>query len=297
MIKSIAVTNFHALRDFEIDLAHTTCLIGANGAGKSLVVNLILFLSSLMKGKTVMGKEMTPTGLMTFQVVTDVATWRGVFDPAEWRCVEEQIVTDTVRLDVEKDVYTITSDTSVRSSIDWDYDGSILSRLRRVPFTILPFKQAMSSITNTTPPVLSETSRNKLTPLFKDLGVDLVHGTSGTAELCRIFAELDSKHYVHLFDEIETSIDGDLMSDIIQNLIACHQQCVVTTHSPLFVNYLSDDTARAGVVYLYKTSQGVKAIHLFAIPSLAKKLGVMGPGEAWADTDMSRIIEEIEAMP
>jgi hypothetical protein len=71
----------------------------------------------------------------------------------------------------------------------------------------------------------------------------------------------------------------------------------VTTHSPMILNYLEDEVAREGVIYLYRTREGrTQAVRFFAIPSIAEKLAVMGPGEAFADTDLPALYDEIEAV-
>jgi hypothetical protein len=60
------------------------------------------------------------------------------------------------------------------------------------------------------------------------------------------------------------------------------------------LNYLEDDIAKDGVIYLYKTTKGAtRAIPLFSIPSMAEKLSVMGPGEVFVDTRLSELAEEI----
>src|SRR5665213_1334974 len=46
------------------------------------------------------------------------------------------------------------------------------------------------------------------------------------------------------------------------------------------------DSQLQGVIYLYKTTQGfTQSIPFFSIPSLRKKLSIMGPGEAFVDTN------------
>jgi hypothetical protein len=75
------------------------------------------------------------------------------------------------------------------------------------------------------------------------------------------------------------------------------KQVMVTTHSPMILNYLDDDIARKGILYLYKTRRGhTKSIPFFSIPSLAEKLTVMGPGEAFVDTNLIDLTDEIEAI-
>ena len=69
---------------------------------------------------------------------------------------------------------------------------------------------------------------------------------------------------------------------------------VLMTTSPMILNFLEDDVARKGVIYLYKTAMGVtKPIPFFSIPSVQKKLDFMGPGEAFVDTNLTELADEI----
>jgi AAA15 family ATPase/GTPase len=53
MITSIKIDNFKSLVDFELPLTQFNCLIGLNGAGKSIVLQAVDFLSRLMIGRMV----------------------------------------------------------------------------------------------------------------------------------------------------------------------------------------------------------------------------------------------------
>jgi predicted ATPase len=122
------------------------------------------------------------------------------------------------------------------------------------------------------------------------------HINDGLLRLIAILAELQSGHQFVLFDEIENGINPELIEFVLNTLIAAKQQVMVTTHSPMILNYLEDDIARQGVIYLYKTRLGhTQAIPFFSIPSLAEKLTVMGPGEAFADTNLVDLADEIES--
>ena len=124
------------------------------------------------------------------------------------------------------------------------------------------------------------------------------HVNDGMLRLIAILAELQSDHRFLLFDEIENGINPELIEFVLDALVSAEQQVLVTTHSPMILNYLSDEVAKAGVIYLYKTPQGAtETIPFFSIPSLAEKLTVMGPGEAFVDTNLTALGEEIEAMP
>jgi AAA15 family ATPase/GTPase len=115
--------------------------------------------------------------------------------------------------------------------------------------------------------------------------------------LIAILAELQSENQFLLFDEIENGINPELIEFVIAMILESNPQVLVTTHSPMILNYLDDDVARKGVIYLYKSAQGVtKSIPFFSIPSLAKKLEVMGPGEAFVDTNLTELANEIAGM-
>lgn len=124
------------------------------------------------------------------------------------------------------------------------------------------------------------------------------HLNDGMLRLIAILAELSSDHEFILFDEIENGINSELVEFVIEKLVKTRQQILVTTHSPMILNYLDDEVARAGVIYLYRTPQGdTKAIPFFSIPSMNEKLTVMGPGEAFVDTRLTQLADEIAEMP
>lgn len=131
----------------------------------------------------------------------------------------------------------------------------------------------------------------------KNISTDARHINDGMLRLAAILAELQSQHEFVLFDEIENGINPELVEFVIGILTNARQQVMVTTHSPMILNYLDDDAARDGVKYLYKNRDGqTKAIPFFSIPSLAEKLTVMGPGEAFVDTNLVDLAREINAM-
>lgn len=124
------------------------------------------------------------------------------------------------------------------------------------------------------------------------------HVNDGMLRMMAILTQLESNNDLLLFDEIENGINPELIEYLIDHLVnARHKQVLVTTHSPMILNYLEDDVAKQGVIYLYKNSQGMtRSVKLFDIPSMAKKLQFMGPGEAFVDTDLTRLYQEVEAL-
>jgi ATPase subunit of ABC transporter with duplicated ATPase domains len=132
---------------------------------------------------------------------------------------------------------------------------------------------------------------------FPTMTTEAQHINDGMLRLMAILAELQTKNSFVLFDEIENGINPEVVAFVIDVLVNATQQVLVTTHSPMILNYLEDDIARTGVVYLYKTPQGyTKSIPFFSIPSLAEKLTVMGPGEAFMDTNLTELATEIAEM-
>jgi len=145
---------------------------------------------------------------------------------------------------------------------------------------------------------ISEDYEGSETGFFPAMKTEARHINDGMLRLIAILAELQSEHRFLLFDEIENGINPELIEFVLNELVTTPKQVMVTTHSPMILNYLEDDVARKGVLYLYKTRLGhTHSIPFFSIPSLAEKLTVMGPGEAFVDTNLTALSEEIDAIP
>ena len=124
------------------------------------------------------------------------------------------------------------------------------------------------------------------------------HANDGLLRLMAIMLQLQIGNAFLLFDEIENGINPELIEYLIDHLVQSPDQILVTTHSPMILNFMEDDVAKAGVHYLYKTQEGfTRSIRLFDIPSLAKKLEFMGPGEAFIDTNLIELYQEIAQLP
>lgn len=129
------------------------------------------------------------------------------------------------------------------------------------------------------------------------LATDARHVNDGMLRIIAVLAQLASDHSFLLFDEIENGIHPALVEFLMDVLVASKKQVLVTTHSPMVLNYLEDNVAKAGVIHLYKTAEGyTRAIPLFDIPSMAEKLTVMGPGEVFVDTDFAQMANEIDRL-
>ena len=100
-----------------------------------------------------------------------------------------------------------------------------------------------------------------------------------------------------LFDEIENGVNPELMKRLVEKLIQAPQQVMVTTHSPLILNYLPIKTAEESVMLLYRNGHGhTKSVRFFDLPSVHRKLGLLGPGEVFVDTDLTHLSEEVEQL-
>ncbi len=96
-----------------------------------------------------------------------------------------------------------------------------------------------------------------------------------------------------LFDEVENGINPELMQRLVQQLIHAPQQVMVTTHSPLILNYLPRQTAQESVILLYRDERGyTQSVRFFDLPSVQRKLGLLGPGEVFVDTDLTHLPQE-----
>lgn len=93
-----------------------------------------------------------------------------------------------------------------------------------------------------------------------------------------------------LFDEIENGINPELVRGLVDFLRLASPQVIVTTHSPMILNYLPDDEARRAVLLIYRNTLGhTRAVRFFDLPSTNERLGLLGPGEVFVDVDLREL--------
>lgn len=116
----------------------------------------------------------------------------------------------------------------------------------------------------------------------------------GLLRILAVMAQVESeKGSVLLLDEIENGINPQIIEKLVDVLVNAQAQVIVTTHSPMILNYLDDDIARKSIQFVYKSSQGhTRVRRFFDIPRINDKLEVMGPGEAFIDTDLQLLTQE-----
>lgn len=376
MIKSIWVDNFKSLVDFKLELAKFNCVVGLNGVGKSTLLQALDFVAHLMVGdvddwlkvrhweSADLNSKLTKKSNIDFEITLDVSgkcvVWSGSFNRSSLSCTRESITEDGKKiLSVEDGIYTLKSgDKSNRIEVVFEYQGSILSRLKEpkkrsnlsdvfaiVKHTILhirsldlispellrsrtrlsdgklglggeklsayihesgaPAKKVLIKELQKIYPQLDEVRTKSLRSGWKQLEVkehfgdksitsSARHLNDGMLRLMVIILQLQIGDAFLLFDEIENGINPELIEYLIDHLVDSDDQIMVTTHSPMILNFLEDDVAKQGVIYLYKNKLGyTRAIKLFDIPSMKKKLDFMGPGEAFIDTDLIHLYQEI----
>ncbi|MEA5392665.1 AAA family ATPase [Cyanobium gracile UHCC 0139] len=120
------------------------------------------------------------------------------------------------------------------------------------------------------------------------------HVNDGLLRLLAVFAQLKYDDGFVLFDEIENGINPELIEFVIDLLVESPHQVLASTHSPIVLNYIEDNVAIEGLIYIYKGQNGfTRSIPFFSIPSMNEKLSVMGPGDVYQDTSLVELQEEI----
>ncbi|MBO5532506.1 MAG: AAA family ATPase [Fibrobacter sp.] len=119
----------------------------------------------------------------------------------------------------------------------------------------------------------------------------------GTLRLFVLLSQQFTDDKVILFDEVENGLNQELFEKFVaklQNYGEPKKQVIVSTHSGLFLNYLTDEQARSGVFFLYKDKLGHTCVRrFFDIPQMSEKLNVLGPGEAMGDTDLMELSDQL----
>jgi predicted ATPase len=119
------------------------------------------------------------------------------------------------------------------------------------------------------------------------------HLNDGTLRLMAILAQLYLERSILLLDEIENGINSELFDKLIRVLLDSDKQVIVTTHSPMILNYLSREEATESVIFLYKKDGVTKAKRFFELPEISYKLDFLGPGEAYVDTNLDELSKNL----
>ena len=118
---------------------------------------------------------------------------------------------------------------------------------------------------------MTETDLERVTEGYGGtLTVDATHMNDGLLRIMAILAQAQSTHSTLLFDEIENGIHPELVERLVDFLIHLDRQVIVTTHSPMVLNYIPDEVA-ANIVAPVKTAAEPPVIALKEVPLKAVK--------------------------
>jgi predicted ATPase len=130
--------------------------------------------------------------------------------------------------------------------------------------------------------------------------VDAAHLNDGMLRVIAILAQAYSRHRVLLFDEIENGVNPELVEKLVKWLIDLGgaggngKQVIVTTHSPMILNYIPDAIAREAVILIYKPADGrTRCVRFFDLKETQLKLRALGPGEVFVDTKLGDLVAHL----
>ena len=125
--------------------------------------------------------------------------------------------------------------------------------------------------------------------------VPAAHINDGYLRILAILSQKYSDASFLLFDEIENGINQELIEKLLKELQNFNgKQVLVTTHSALVLNYLTDEEAQKSVVFLFKDSDGhTHAKKFFEIPEIAEKMEFMAPGQIMSQTNLNDLSREL----
>lgn len=144
--------------------------------------------------------------------------------------------------------------------------------------------EAMQSAADPTQEVLLETEAGQL--------------NDGLLRILAMLAQANSQRSgMLLLDEVENGINPEIVEKLVNALVNSPVQVLVTSHSPMILNYLDDDVARKAVQFVYKNPRGQTRVRpFFELPGIGDKLNYMGPGEAFVDTNLAALTDECVAL-
>jgi len=127
------------------------------------------------------------------------------------------------------------------------------------------------------------------------LVTEATHVNDGMLWLMAILVELLTDHEFLLFDEIENGINPELVEFLLDKLVNARQQVLVTTHSPMILNYLDDQVARGCPIFTRRSGLWSPRVRRPAMLILVSGEGVTDMGRCIASAQCSG--QEFEAGP
>ncbi len=132
-----------------------------------------------------------------------------------------------------------------------------------------------------------------------ELKTDSKHLSDGVLRIMAILSQLLKTESILLFDEIEDGVNQELVKKLVDVLIDSPHQTIVTTHSPLLLNYLPDEIAKKSIVFVYRKEDGTtKTYNFFQLITDRNKLKsndleYFGPGEIMQGVDLISLSDEL----
>ena len=382
MIRKIKVSAFKSLVDFEIELGKFNCIIGLNGAGKSSVLQLISYISSIFRGdldqwlsqrqwqaNEVVSHYFPARETIDIEIELEFSDqsylWKSVFNWRKGFCTKESLTNaknDKLLFSIYQGRIKHLENFDFDRDIYFQYSGSILSALSdaTITFEIKKVRNYISNIESHElsspkvmrsgkynrqarlglageylisfihnldssdrdlvrerlaeffPQVINITTKTKIdgslamfiTERFYgesgdhiDMATDARHINDGMLRILNLLANQRSESVFQLFDEIENGVNPEITEKLMDGFVRAPQQTLVTTHSPMILNYLDEGVAIESVIFIYKRKDGkTRAKHLFNIPSARMKLSELAPGEAMVDLYLDRVALEAEQL-
>lgn len=381
MLELIKVSAFKSLVDFELKLKKFNCIIGLNGSGKSTVLQLISYISSIFQGNTqqwLEDRDWTNSEVVsqfkptrkTIDIVLEFTfgdkkyLWVGTYHWEYGVCTKESLFDNTYDT---KQVYRVYKNQyeSIHGAlinINFNYKGSILSILSDevIPYDAKRIKEYMENIEShdlLSPKVMrsgqysrqgklgssgqflidhihrlsdyeKDLTRESLAKYFPqvfkletktqlngtlsmsiserfytengenvDIATDARHINDGMLRMLNILANQRSIARFQLFDEIENGVNPEITEKLMDSFTSSPQQTLVTTHSPMVLNYLDEELAIESIIFVYKQKNGItRAKHLFEIPIAKAKLEELAPGEVMVDLYLEEVASAAESI-
>lgn len=128
---------------------------------------------------------------------------------------------------------------------------------------------------------------------------EAIHIHDGLLRILAILTQIQPHSpAILLLDEIENGINQEIVRPLVRKLATqSHIQVITTTHSPLILNYLTDDEAKGGILFSYKTPNGSMGIRrFFDVIDEPEMLQIAGAGEIYANTDLIKLAEKCRAL-
>ena len=148
--------------------------------------------------------------------------------------------------------------------------------------------------TSAKPPGWKKLFVNEKFPESEPIRIEATHVSDGLLRLLAILSQLMTSHTMLLFDEIEDGINPELVETLVDLLVIANKQVIITTHSPMILNYIEDERAKESVILTYRNKHGAtQQRRFFSIEGIGEKLESLAAGEAMVDINLSELVEAL----